>query len=391
MVATFPWDPPQAESGSGTSSGPNATNKTATTSANGGHGKKQQQHQQLSSSAAGKSSGASITPTAAADGGVRIKTEPDVESSTNTGGGGPSTNAPMRAPPANADPAAQRAASLLQQKFGSQANESIGAMQSGQNKIKVEPGTTSSPAGKNGVDNRNSAGGGAGQTDGAGEMSTTVEDEWKLARSMGRAGSNTDEARKEREYADDLIRRHVEERGLAMEGGGLMLPLREHAPQPRRGRRGGALNTARRGAISRQSSSLLSSIPASSSSSDILNTNPIASSDPGASGFDGTTDGPSDKIKLEPSGNESDDEDRFKPDPKEEEKDEDAINSDLDDPEEEGDPNGEDEEGLNQIMLCMYDKVQRTKNKWKCVLKDGVLTVGGKEYVFQKANGEFEW
>jgi transcription initiation factor TFIIA large subunit len=32
--------------------------------------------------------------------------------------------------------------------------------------------------------------------------------------------------------------------------------------------------------------------------------------------------------------------------------------------------------------------------KWgnrKCVMKDGVLTVNGKEYVFHKAQGEYEW
>lgn len=70
--------------------------------------------------------------------------------------------------------------------------------------------------------------------------------------------------------------------------------------------------------------------------------------------------------------------------------DEDAINSDLDDPEDDEIDNDDDEE-VPQIMLCMYDKVQRTKNKWKCVLKDGVLTINGQEYVFHKANGEYEW
>ncbi|PCD46092.1 hypothetical protein AU210_001505 [Fusarium oxysporum f. sp. radicis-cucumerinum] len=34
---------------------------------------------------------------------------------------------------------------------------------------------------------------------------------------------------------------------------------------------------------------------------------------------------------------------------------------------------------------------RRVKNKWKCTLKDGVLTVNGKEYVFHKATGEYEW
>lgn len=48
------------------------------------------------------------------------------------------------------------------------------------------------------------------------------------------------------------------------------------------------------------------------------------------------------------------------------EDDEDAINSDLDDPEEDRDDDDVDDEGLGNIMLCMYDKVQRVKNKW-CV------------------------
>ncbi|PWW78666.1 transcription factor IIA, alpha/beta subunit [Tuber magnatum] len=70
--------------------------------------------------------------------------------------------------------------------------------------------------------------------------------------------------------------------------------------------------------------------------------------------------------------------------------DEDAINSDLDDSEDD-EIDGEDDDEVPQIMLCMYDKVQRTKNKWKCVLKDGVLTINQTEYVFHKANGEYEW
>jgi transcription initiation factor TFIIA large subunit len=47
-----------------------------------------------------------------------------------------------------------------------------------------------------------------------------------------------------------------------------------------------------------------------------------------------------------------------------EEEDEDAINSDLDDPNEGGSEDEVDDEGLGHIMLCMYDKVQRVKNKW---------------------------
>ncbi|KAK8016433.1 hypothetical protein PG993_014622 [Apiospora rasikravindrae] len=73
-----------------------------------------------------------------------------------------------------------------------------------------------------------------------------------------------------------------------------------------------------------------------------------------------------------------------------EEDDDEAINSDLDDSDDNGDEEDDDEDG-GQIMLCMYDKVQRVKNKWKCVLKDGVLSVNGKDYVFHKATGEYEW
>lgn len=57
----------------------------------------------------------------------------------------------------------------------------------------------------------------------------------------------------------------------------------------------------------------------------------------------------------------------------------DAINSDLDDPDDNVLEEEEDEGRPNQIMLCTYDKVQRVKNKWKCTLKDGVLNTGGRE------------
>lgn len=44
--------------------------------------------------------------------------------------------------------------------------------------------------------------------------------------------------------------------------------------------------------------------------------------------------------------------------------DEDAINSDLDDPDEDGDDEEDEDETMGHMMLCMYDKVQRVKNKW---------------------------
>ncbi|KAJ8099614.1 transcription factor IIA, alpha/beta subunit [Lipomyces tetrasporus] len=72
--------------------------------------------------------------------------------------------------------------------------------------------------------------------------------------------------------------------------------------------------------------------------------------------------------------------------------DSDAINSDLDDPDDEiNSQDDEENEDSGMIMLCLYDKVTRTKNKWKCVLKDGVVNVNGKDYLFGKGTGEYEW
>ncbi|KAH0186348.1 hypothetical protein KCU86_g12070, partial [Aureobasidium melanogenum] len=50
----------------------------------------------------------------------------------------------------------------------------------------------------------------------------------------------------------------------------------------------------------------------------------------------------------------------------------------------------EEDEEIDHV-LCTYDKVQRVKNKWKCTLKDGIMSANGKEYLFHKAQGEFEW
>ncbi|KAL5523514.1 hypothetical protein ACEPAG_7687 [Sanghuangporus baumii] len=68
------------------------------------------------------------------------------------------------------------------------------------------------------------------------------------------------------------------------------------------------------------------------------------------------------------------------------------INSDLDD----SDSDAEEEEqegalGETDIVFCTYDKVARVKNKWKCVLKDGMIHVNGKDYLFAKCTCEFEW
>jgi transcription initiation factor TFIIA large subunit len=69
-----------------------------------------------------------------------------------------------------------------------------------------------------------------------------------------------------------------------------------------------------------------------------------------------------------------------------------AINSDLDDSDT-GDEEEADEGAVGEtdIVFCTYDKVARVKNKWKCILKDGMIHVNGKDYLFSKCTGEFEW
>ena len=70
----------------------------------------------------------------------------------------------------------------------------------------------------------------------------------------------------------------------------------------------------------------------------------------------------------------------------------DEVGSELDDSDDdylisEGEDDGPDE----NMMLCLYEKVTRTKARWKCSLKDGVVTINRKDYTFQKAQVEAEW
>ncbi|MEQ2276511.1 hypothetical protein XENORESO_001457 [Xenotaenia resolanae] len=45
----------------------------------------------------------------------------------------------------------------------------------------------------------------------------------------------------------------------------------------------------------------------------------------------------------------------------------------------------------DNVIVCQYDKIHRSKNRWKFHLKDGVMSYGGRDYVFSKATGEAEW
>uniref|UniRef100_A0A3Q2U4L4 General transcription factor IIA, 1-like n=1 Tax=Fundulus heteroclitus TaxID=8078 RepID=A0A3Q2U4L4_FUNHE len=45
----------------------------------------------------------------------------------------------------------------------------------------------------------------------------------------------------------------------------------------------------------------------------------------------------------------------------------------------------------DNVIVCQYDKIHRSKNRWKFHLKDGVMSYGGRDFVFSKAIGEAEW
>lgn len=50
-------------------------------------------------------------------------------------------------------------------------------------------------------------------------------------------------------------------------------------------------------------------------------------------------------------------------------------------------------EDLNttHLVLAQFDKVTRTKSKWKCTLKAGIMHINNKDILFNKATGEFDF
>ncbi|XP_020223841.1 transcription initiation factor IIA large subunit [Cajanus cajan] len=77
-------------------------------------------------------------------------------------------------------------------------------------------------------------------------------------------------------------------------------------------------------------------------------------------------------------GNEFDDDDDEPPLNEEDD-------DDLDDMEQ-----GEDQ-NTHHLVLAQFDKVTRTKSRWKCTLKDGIMHINNKDILFNKATGEFDF
>ncbi|KAF7160473.1 hypothetical protein CNMCM5623_006072 [Aspergillus felis] len=276
-----------------------------------------------------------------------IKTEPGL----NGQPGMPHMSNMMSAPSSNPQSARERAANMLHQRYGAAAASSVSQLQAqshasmgmpGQQRpqypaqmpngqtpaIKQEPSYPSAPQ----PNMANS------QTDGAGGDALS---DWKAEVARRREA-----AERQNGEGDRLLREHLRQRMLQFEGGGLLMPLDERQSSSSTSRREPHLTDAHAA----------------------VEITSIANSAKPQAQFDG------------PGGDDDRDED-----------DEDAINSDLDDPDDLVAEDHDAEDSVGQVMLCTYDKVQRVKNKWKCTLKDGILTTGGKEYVFHKGQGEFEW
>ncbi|KAI5734084.1 hypothetical protein M8J77_002219 [Diaphorina citri] len=103
-----------------------------------------------------------------------------------------------------------------------------------------------------------------------------------------------------------------------------------------------------------------------------------------------------------------DDDDDDDDDKDDDDEDDDDDDQDIDDDDDENEENeGIEDEPLNSsddvseedpalfdtdnIVVCQYDKITRSRNKWKFYLKDGIMNLNGKDFVFLKANGDADW
>lgn len=111
-----------------------------------------------------------------------------------------------------------------------------------------------------------------------------------------------------------------------------------------------------------------------------------SSDDEGSNVGDGSEEGAGD-----------DDEDDDSPEERAEEEEEEQNESGgaEEEPLNSGDDVSDEEPGdmfdTDNVVVCQYDKITRSRNKWKFYLKDGIMNLAGKDYVFQKANGDAEW
>lgn len=106
-------------------------------------------------------------------------------------------------------------------------------------------------------------------------------------------------------------------------------------------------------------------------------------------------------LQVDGTGDTSSDEDEEEEDEYDEDEDEDKDKDGGEDGQVEEEPlnsgddvsDEEDQElfDTENVVVCQYDKIHRSKNKWKFTLKDGIMNLNGRDYVFSKAIGDAEW
>ncbi|XP_043075916.1 transcription initiation factor IIA subunit 1 isoform X1 [Puntigrus tetrazona] len=106
-------------------------------------------------------------------------------------------------------------------------------------------------------------------------------------------------------------------------------------------------------------------------------------------------------LQVDGAGDTSSEEDEEEEDEYDEDEDEDKEKDGGEDGQVEEEPlnsgddvsDEEDQElfDTENVVVCQYDKIHRSKNKWKFHLKDGIMNLNGRDYVFSKAIGDAEW
>ncbi|KAE8711441.1 serine/arginine repetitive matrix protein 1-like isoform X1 [Hibiscus syriacus] len=71
--------------------------------------------------------------------------------------------------------------------------------------------------------------------------------------------------------------------------------------------------------------------------------------------------------------------------------DDEPLNEDDDDEDDLDDVDQGEELNTQHLVLAQFEKVTRTKSRWKCTLKDGIMHINNKDILFNKATGEFDF
>ncbi|XP_050238500.1 transcription initiation factor IIA large subunit-like [Mercurialis annua] len=71
--------------------------------------------------------------------------------------------------------------------------------------------------------------------------------------------------------------------------------------------------------------------------------------------------------------------------------DDEPLNEDDDDDDDLDDVDEGEDMNTQHLVLAQFDKVTRTKSRWKCTLKDGIMHINNKDILFNKATGEFDF